>query len=66
MTRRNQPTATLLPGKFGAWTVVKPDGKAVHADTLEEARAIAREAGAIVTRVEGPATRETLFHTGNA
>ena len=61
----NRPTATLLPGKFGTWTVVRPDGRAVHAETLEEARAIARQAGAIVTRVEGPATRETLLHTGN-
>lgn len=66
MTRRNQPTATLQPGKFGTWTVVKPDGNAVHAETLDEARRIANAAGAIMTRVEGPATSRNLLRTGNA
>lgn len=61
-----KPTATLFPARFGTWTVVKPDGRAEHANNIEEARRIALGAGAIVVRVEGPTTRETLWHRGNA
>lgn len=61
-----RPTATLQPGKHGTWTVITPNGNAVHAETLDEARRIATQAGAILTRVEGAARRDTLLHTGNA
>lgn len=61
-----RPTATLFPAKYGMWTVVKPDGNAVHADTLEEARRLANGAGAILIRVQGPATAQNLHRTGNA
>lgn len=61
-----RPTATLQPAKHGAWTVIKPDGNAVHADTLGEARQIANHAGAILIRVEGPANAHNLHWTGNA
>lgn len=63
---RNRPTATLQPGKYGTWTVVKPNGNAVPADSIGEARRIANSAGAVLIRVEGPASAANLHRTGNA
>jgi hypothetical protein len=51
--RRNPPpTATIFPGRFG-FTVELPNGKAVHADTFEEAQRIARKHCAILVRILG-------------
>lgn len=65
MKRARQPAATLQPGKYGTWTVVQPDGRAVHADSLDEAERLARRAGAIMIRIEGPSPGPGIWN-GNA
>ena len=53
MRRREQPAATVYPGKSGTATVILPDGTATHADDRAEALAIAYRAGAILIRWKG-------------
>ena len=53
MRRREQPAATIFPGKYGTATVLLPNGTVAHAEDREQAIAIARRAGAILIRFKG-------------